>query len=81
MQIKKAAEALSSGAPTAMQLESINAQAKAKLTAEQIYVFEDMLPTLVEVMDWLADTEAGRQLLQVMQGHEALWNYYQNYIS
>jgi len=39
MQIKKAAEALSSGAPTAVQLESINAQAKAQLNAEQVYVF------------------------------------------
>lgn len=39
MQIKKAAEAVNSGAPTAMQLEAINAQAKAKLTAEQVYIF------------------------------------------
>lgn len=39
MQIKKAAEAMNSGAPTAVQLEAINAQAKAKLTAEQVYVF------------------------------------------
>jgi len=39
MQIKKAAEAINSGAPTGMQLEAINAQAKAQLTAEQVYVF------------------------------------------
>ena len=39
MQIKKAAEAMNSGAPTAVQLEAINAQAKAQLTAEQVYVF------------------------------------------
>lgn len=39
MQIKKAAEAVSSGVPTAVQLEAINAQAKAQLTAEQVYVF------------------------------------------
>lgn len=39
MQIKKAAEAVNSGAPTAMQLEAINAQAKAQLTQEQVYVF------------------------------------------
>ena len=38
MQIKKAAEAINSGAPTAVQLEAINAQAKAQLTAEQVYV-------------------------------------------
>ena len=39
MQIKKAAEAINSGAPTAVQLEAINAQAKAQLTQEQVYVF------------------------------------------
>ena len=39
MKIKKAAEAVSSGVPTAVQLEAINAQAKAQLTAEQVYVF------------------------------------------
>jgi len=39
MEIKKATEAISSGMPTAVQLEAINAQARAKLTAEQVYVF------------------------------------------
>ena len=39
MEIKKATEAVSSGVPTAMQLEAINAQAKANLTGEQVYVF------------------------------------------
>ncbi len=39
MQISKAAETVNSGAPTAVQLEAINAQAKAQLTAEQVYVF------------------------------------------
>ena len=39
MEIKKATEAVSSGVPTAIQLEAINAQAKAKLTEEQVYVF------------------------------------------
>ena len=39
MQIKKAAEAVNSGAPTGVQLEAINAQAKAQLSAEQVYVF------------------------------------------
>ncbi len=39
MEIKKAAEAVSSGTPTASQLEAINAQAKAKLTQDQVYVF------------------------------------------
>ncbi len=39
MEIKKATEAVSSGMPTATQLESINAMAKGKLAAEQLYVF------------------------------------------
>ena len=39
MEIKKATEAISSGVPTAAQLEVINGQAKGKLTAEQVYVF------------------------------------------
>ena len=39
MQIRKATEVNNIGVPTAVQLEAINAQAKAKLTAEQVYVF------------------------------------------
>ncbi len=39
MQVRKATEAISSGTPTAAQLETINAQAKGTLTAEQVYVF------------------------------------------
>lgn len=39
MQIQKAAEAMGNGVPTAVQLEAINALAKAQLTAEQVYVF------------------------------------------
>ena len=39
MQIRKATEAVSSGVPTAVQLEAVNALAKARLTAEQVYVF------------------------------------------
>ena len=39
MEIKKATEAISNGVPTAAQLEAINGQAKANLTAEQVYVF------------------------------------------
>ena len=39
MEIKKATEAVSSGMPTAAQLEAINGQAKGKLTEEQVYVF------------------------------------------
>ena len=39
MEIRKAAQAQNSGAPTAVQLEAINAQAKARLNGEQVYVF------------------------------------------
>ena len=39
MQIRKEARAVSSGVPTAVQLEAINALAKAQLTQEQVYVF------------------------------------------
>lgn len=39
MEIRKAAEAASSGAPTAAQLEEINALAKTRLNGEQVYVF------------------------------------------
>ena len=39
MNVSKAAEAVSSGIPTAVQLDAINAQAKAQLTEEQVYVF------------------------------------------
>ena len=39
MEIRKAAEAVTSGAPTAMQLEQINALAKPRLNGEQVYVY------------------------------------------
>ena len=39
MDIKKGTTAFGSGTPTAAQLEAINAQAKAALTQEQVYVF------------------------------------------
>ena len=39
MEIKKATEIVTGGVPTAAQLEAINGQAKAKLTAEQVYAF------------------------------------------
>lgn len=43
---------------------------------KQIYVFEDMIPTLAQVMDAIADTETGKKLVEVMKGHGALWEYY-----
>ncbi len=39
MEVKKAAEAMTSGMATAAQLEAINAQAKGSLKAEDVYVF------------------------------------------
>ena len=39
MKIKKATEAIGGGVATAAQLEAINAQARAALTQEQVYVF------------------------------------------
>ena len=39
MEVKKGTEAIGGGMPTAVQLEAIHAQAKAKLKAEQVYVF------------------------------------------
>ena len=39
MEIRKGTEVVNSGAPTEVQLEAINAQAKAQLHAEQVYVF------------------------------------------
>ena len=39
MNVKKAAQAVGSGVPSAVQLEAINALAKGTMTAEQIYVF------------------------------------------
>ena len=39
MEIKKETEVVSSGMPTAVQMEAIHAQSKGKLTAEQVYVF------------------------------------------
>ncbi len=39
MEIKKESQVGSTGAPTAAQLETINAQAKGTLTQEQVYVF------------------------------------------
>ena len=52
MEIKKATQAHGSGVPTAMQLEAINAQAKAKLTEEQVYVFSLRLCDDAVDRDW-----------------------------
>ena len=59
MEIKKSTEAVNGGVPTAMQLEAINAQAKGKLTSEQVYVFsvrlcDDQVDRDMERFDTLA---------------------------
>ncbi len=59
MQIKKETEVVSTGVPTAVQLEAINAQAKVKLTEEQVYVFslrlcDDQVDRDMEQFDTLA---------------------------
>ena len=59
MEIKKATEAVSSGVPTAAQLQTINAMAKGKMTAEQLYVFslrlcDDQIDRDLERFDTLA---------------------------
>ena len=52
MEIKKATEAVGTGVPTQAQLEAINAQAKANLTAEQVYVFSLRLCDDKPDRDW-----------------------------
>ena len=52
MEIKKAAEAVGSGVPTAVQLDAINALAKAQLKAEQVYVFSLRLCDDQPDRDW-----------------------------
>ena len=43
MEIRKEAQAGVGGAPSAMQLEKINALAKARLNGEQVYVFLSLI--------------------------------------
>ncbi len=65
MEIKKEAQAVSSGVPTAAQLEIINAQAKGQLEAEQLYVFslrlcDDQVDRDMERFDTAALPELAR---------------------
>ena len=52
MEIKKAAEAVSGGMATPVQMEAIRAQAKGNLTAEQVYVFSVRLCDDQVDRDW-----------------------------
>ncbi len=76
MQIRKATEAVSSGVPTAAQLETINAQAKAQLTAEQVYVFSLRLCDDQTDRDWERfDTAALAGLARLFVGKTGIMDH------
>ncbi len=69
MEIRKAAEAVNSGVPTAVQLEAINALAKARLNGEQVYVFSLRLCDDQVDRDWERfDTQALGTLAKLFLG-------------
>jgi len=73
MEIRKAAEAVSSGVPTAMQLEAINALAKTRLNGEQVYVFSLRLCDDQVDRDFERfDTEALRSLAKLFVGKSGI---------
>lgn len=68
MDIKKETEVALSGEPTQVQLEAINAQARAKLTKEQVYVFslrlcDDQVDRDYERFDTAALPELARMFI------------------
>ena len=68
MEIKKETQVHSSGVPTPGQLEAINAQARAKMTQEQVYVFslrlcDDQVDRDWERFDTLALPELARMFI------------------
>ncbi len=68
MEIKKDAQVGENGAPTPSQLEAINVQARAKLTADQVYVFalrlcDDQVDRDLERFDTQALPELARLFL------------------
>ena len=67
MEIRKAAEAVTSGAPTAMQLERINALAKTRLNGEQVYVFS------LRLCDDQIDRDGGRFDTAALPAHAKLF--------
>ena len=76
MEIKKATEAVTGGMATAAQLETINAMAKAKLTAEQIYVFSLRLCDDQVDRDFERfDTEALPALAKLFIGKTGIWDH------
>ena len=76
MQIRKATEAVSSGVPSAAQMEAINAQAKAQLTAEQVYVFSLRLCDDQPDRDWERfDTAALAGLAKLFVGKTGIMDH------
>ena len=76
MQVKKATEAVRSGMPTAVQLEAINAQAKAQLSAEQVYVFSLRLCDDQVDRDWERfDTAALPELAKLFIGKTGILDH------
>lgn len=68
MNIQKGTAVQTAGAPTAAQLEAIHAQAKAKLTAEQVYVFslrlcDDQIDRDMERFDTTALPELAKMFI------------------
>ena len=71
--IQKAAGVASCGAPTALQLEQINRQAKSSLTAEEVYVFSMRLCDDQPDRDWERfDTAALAELARMLVGKTGL---------
>ena len=76
MEIRKESQVEVSGTPTAAQLEAINAQAKGKLTAEQVYVFslrlcDDQVDRDMERFD----TEALPELAKLFIGKTGIMDH------
>lgn len=69
MEIKKEAQAIGKGCPTAAQLETINAQAKSELQEDQVYVFSVRLcDDQVDRDGERFDTEALPELARLFLG-------------
>ena len=68
MEIRKGTQVAAAGVATAAQLEAINAQAKAKMTAEQVYVFslrlcDDQIDRDLERFDTAALPELAKMFI------------------
>ena len=76
MEIRKATEAISAGVPTGPQLEAINAQARAKLTGAQVYVFSLRLCDDQIDRDWERfDTQALPGLAKLFIGKTGITDH------